>query len=157
PEDPSVCRPAPAHRLRVCVQAGTGEIVWCVDQDLPRPGQTNPEIVVHTIAQGLAQVADALDALTSKKPCVLTDETGLLEPIRVEGLGRIALEDAAFLIDVVTLSVDRRRGGVRVQGCHSLRDGPREVEVVGVEVSEDAPTRLSPAFVDRVSLPVVRL
>jgi hypothetical protein len=58
---------------------------------------------------------------------------------------------------VVTLSVDRRRLGVGVQGCHRLRDRPRQVEVVGVEVRKDAPTRPSLAFVDRVSLPVVRL
>src|SRR4030095_5929295 len=125
-EDLSVGRPRLAQRLRVGVQAGTGEIVWCVDQDLPRPGQTNPEIVVHTIAQGLAQGAAAFDGDTSKKHWGLKDETGLTEPIRVEGLGRIALEDAAFLIDVVTLSVDRRRGGVRVPGCQIRRASCRE-------------------------------
>jgi hypothetical protein len=38
---------------------------------------------------------------------------------------------------------------------HRLR-GPRQVEVVGVEVGEDGSTRLSPALIDRVSLSVVR-
>jgi len=87
----------------------------------------------------------------------LADEAGLPEPIGVERLGRIALEDLAFFIDVVTLSVDRRRLGVSLQGCHHVRDRSGEVDIVGVEVSNDAPTRPSPAFVDRVSLLVVRL
>ena len=75
----------------------------------------------------------------------------------VEGLGGIALEDLAFFIDVVTLSVDRRRLGVGLQAATACATAPGELDVVGVEVSNDAPTRPWPAFVDRVSLPVVRL
>lgn len=82
-------------------------------------GQTHP----RRQAAGGPGVASAQDG-------GLTDEAGLPEPIGVEQLGRIAVEDLAFFIDVVTLSVDRRRLGVGVQGCHRLRDRPREVDVV---------------------------
>ena len=106
---------------------------------------------------GIESRVDTASRFTPTKDGGLTDEAGLPGRIGVERLGRIALEDLAFFIDVVTLSVDRRRLGVGVQGCHRLRDRPRQVEVVGVEVRKDAPTRPSLAFVDRVSLPVVRL
>jgi len=106
------------------------------------------------------------------KKLAMPAEVPLIAPLATRGdtrrLGRhlaeclapgdaILLEDLAFFIDVVALSVDRRRLGAGLQGCHRVPDRPREVDVVGVEVSNDAPTRPSPAFVDRVSLLVVRL
>ena len=78
------------------------------------------------------------------------------QPPEVEGDGfRETPHDAAVFFDQIALAVDQ--GGLRVAGqhLHGVGDGPRIIEVIGVQPGDDLPAAALETFVDGAALAAV--